>query len=460
MITEQESGNFKEIPEILENRIKMTDTNESIDIYKGDYSLKSDKIAFVLNGEISFHWFPNLGARFSGRVVSGENLFDLFSASNPVFQIIVDELVIGSGAVTDFSIKSSNNETFIKGRLTEQVIIGDKSVAVEKIVFSIPNLLNSHGLPVKITSNGFSISLNRLCLETDSFDIWLDKRMDYDKQERSVREEGGYVIQYNGQLINRKGSLKFEDCKEIFSCLNFFLSFLNGRRTSAMFLQGIYLNEVLWTDYSSYYVDQYRWVNSWQQRNSIAGLNRIWKNFNLMWQDKEDRNFLKSVISWYLEVNGKSEHLQGSIIMAQTALELLYNWWIVENKKLIIGRDSENISASNKIRLILSQLGLDHSVPVALTKLQQFIDSNKDIIDGPDAVVQIRNAIVHSQEDKRKKLSGIDTITKNEALKLCIWYIELALLCILKYDDTYFNRCSNEIYVYECEESVPWKSGI
>ena len=147
---------------------------------------------------------------------------------------------------------------------------------------------------------------------------------------------------------------------------------------------------------------------------------------------------------------------EGSIIMAQTALELLYNWWIIENKKIIIGKDSENINASNKIRLLLSQLNINHTVPIAFSNLQAFIDSEKQIIDAPDATVQIRNAIVHSQEEKRKKLSSIHYKAKYEALQLCLWYIEMTLLKILEYDDKYYNRTSSEFIKSKAIEFVPW----
>jgi hypothetical protein len=114
--------------------------------------------------------------------------------------------------------------------------------------------------------------------------------------------------------------------------------------------------------------------------------------------------------------------------MAQTALELLYNWWIIENKKMILGKDSENINASNKIRLISSQLNISYSVPSSFTLLQKFVDENENINDAPEAIVQIRNAIVHSQQEKRKKLDSIHYKAKYEALQLSIWYIEMTLL--------------------------------
>ena len=143
--------------------------------------------------------------------------------------------------------------------------------------------------------------------------------------------------------------------------------------------------------------------------------------------------------------------------MVQTALELLYNWWIIEQKKLLIGKDSENINASNKIRLLVSQLNLSNTIPDSFDHLKEFVSKNNDIVDAPDAVVQIRNAIVHSQQEKRKKLTSIHHMAIFEALQISVWYVEMTLLCILGYEERYFNRCSGSPYAYQAQEIVPWK---
>ena len=142
--------------------------------------------------------------------------------------------------------------------------------------------------------------------------------------------------------------------------------------------------------------------------------------------------------------------------MAQTALELIYNWWVVEKKQLIIGKDSEMINAASKIRLLLSQIGINSEIPKSFKSLTVFLSEEDSIKDAPDVIVQIRNSIVHSQENKRRKLAKISKDIKYEALQLCVWYIELALLRILDYKGIYFNRCSEATFKVDAEEKVPW----
>jgi len=80
----------------------------------------------------------------------------------------------------------------------------------------------------------------------------------------------------------------------------------------------------------------------------------------------------------------------------------------------------------------------------------------KALNDGVEAFVQIRNAIVHSQEGKRKKLTKISDNTKYQALQLSLWYIELSLLYVLEFKGKYYNRCSGKLWAGDGEEEVPW----
>ncbi len=448
---------YKDYPEIIDSPVEMNEPNSSIKIFEGEYLIKDKINEIKVNGQISYEWYPNSGAHFSGiPLIETSKLFKITNGFNS-FRIIIDGLEFGQGFITNTNFGSFNNDAYIKGILAQQAILGDKSIAIEKLRFSVPNLREFHGLSVKrVTEKNISVSRNRLRLENENFIIILDKCYNYKELYKALEAKGGYIILYGGELTSKKGSILIEDIKDTLHCLDTFLSFLNGRRTSALFIHGVYDNQTIWCDYTNYHTDNFKTVPTWPQRHSVIGLNELWQKFSTIWKDNDDKNFLTTIIHWYVEANGHAGFSEGSIIMAQTALELLYNWWIIENKKLIVGKDSENINASNKIRLLLSQLNISHSVSKSFTYLQSFINESKDIIDAPDAVVQIRNAIVHSQEEKRKKLSAIHYRAKYEALQLCLWYIEMSLLCILDFDDKYFNRCSKELYASKAEEYVPW----
>lgn len=448
----------KNFPDAIPDSIKMAEANSVLIIYEGEYSIKNETEEIKLIGKITFEWFANSGVYFYGNPITDNGELIHASKQNDMYSVIVDGLEFGKGFITKFGF-GNLTETKIKGTISQHAILGDKSVSVEKIRFSIPNLREFHGLPVKrVTEKYISTSMDRLVLEDETYQITIDKCSDFKKRKENLEEKGGYIILYNGELTIKKGTLNHIDTRDLFHCLDTFLTFLNGRRTSALFIQGIFEEQLIWTDYTDYFVDAYKAVQTWPQRHSIANLNELWKHFRTIWNSNpEDKNFLTSLIHWYVEANGHAGFSEGSIILAQTALELVYNWWIVENKKMILGKDSENISASNKIRLLISQLNVPSNIPTAFIELQKFKDTTDNVADAPDSIVYIRNAIVHSQEEKRKKLSSIHYKAKYEALQVYIWYIELTLLCILDYNGEYFNRCSKEVYAIKAEQHVPWK---
>lgn len=450
---------YKNIPDAISDTIIMTEANSVIVIYEGPYSIKKESWEIKLDGKITYEWLANSGVYFYGNPIT--DTVELFDKIHKIetFSVFVDGLELGRGLITKFEI-GNLTETKIRGRISQDAIFGDKSVSVQKIRFSIPNLREFYGLTVKReTDKNISTSADRLILEDDVFKITIDKCADFTERKRKLKESGGYIILYNGELTSKKGSLTHADIRDVHHCLSVFLTFLNGRRTSALFIQGVFEERIIWTDYTDYFVDPYKAVWSWPQKSSAVNFNELWRAFRLVWNNNsEDKNFLVSLIHWYVEANGYAGHSEGSIILAQTALELVYNWWIVERRQMILGKDSENISASNKIRLLVSQLNITRSIPDVFTELQKFKDTTDNVADAPDAIVYIRNAIVHSQEDKRKKLSAIHDEALYEALQVYIWYIELSLLCILEYSGDYSNRCSNEEYVSKTEQPMPWKS--
>jgi hypothetical protein len=444
---------MKDIDDILDSPIQMVEANQPIIIFEGEFIIKDETRELKIIGKIQYNWVPDTGVIFYGKVIE-KSITEIKDISSIEYvDVIANGTNIGKGIISNFNI---SNEIEIKGVFQFQVITGDKTIAVDKLKFCIPNFRNFLGLPVKkITKTNHGSYRNRIILDNEKYTIIIDKCLNSKNLYDSVTNNGGFIILYSGELKVKKGALTFENSKEVIQCLNQFLCFLNGKRISALFIHGMYQDETIWCDYSNYYVDSYDTLPSWTISRSIENLNELWKVFSNKWNNKNDSDVLNTAIHWYLEANKNSGFVEGSIIMAQTALELLYNWYIVENKKLLLGKDSENINAANKIRLLISQLSIDYTVPKKHTALQSFLKSEK-LLDAPEAVVQIRNAIVHSQEEKRTKLNKIDDNAKYEALQLCIWYIEMSLLKILDFKGIYSNRVSqNNSSNGKCE-NVPW----
>lgn len=176
MTKEEQFAEYKNLPEIIESSIGMAEANASIKIYEGEYLLETDTEKINVNGMITFDWAVDSVSHFSEKAVLKPNQYTAFSISHDIYKIVVDGLEFGNGFITYSNLENNFEASFIRGTMSEQAVFGDKSIAVEKIIFSIPNLRNLHGLPVKkITSKNFSMSMSRFRLENDNYIISIDK---------------------------------------------------------------------------------------------------------------------------------------------------------------------------------------------------------------------------------------------------------------------------------------------
>lgn len=444
-------------PDSTPFEVRMDDVNEIIQIFDGIFQLKQNDKSITVVGQMFFDWFPSPGVKFQGEVQPEiKNVITFDSVDK--YDVLVNGLLVGECYLSQTSI---SDKIHLEGRLQSSVVFGDKAINVTHVSFAVPNLRYFRGLPIKQSDQGkgTKLSTGRMLFENGEFLILLDKRFEFEALNRSLSARGGFLCLYSGMITSRNSVIQFSDLRKCLRSLHFFLTFLNGRRCSPLFLKGSFEGEVKWSDYSAYSVDQYKSVVSWPCKHSIDGLDRLWVNWSQVYKNEASREVLTSAIHWYVEANSNSGYVEGSIIMTQAALELMYNWVIVEKLKLIIWDDAEKISAANKIRLLLGQMSLRTEVPTSLKNLFDFFKSSNDIIDGPDCFVKIRNAIVHSHEEKRKRLSTMSTMTRYEALQLGLWYLELAILYSLGFDGRYVNRCFMPEWTGQGEEDVPWKQG-
>jgi len=443
---------FDGVPESIKPTIILENANQSIEIYKGDFIIKQVNNILNVKGEIRFSWFPYSCVVFTGSVTNQEflNIDQLKEVT-----IIINGLTFGIGYVNKRVVNNSEKIYNLRGRC-QSATFGDKSLQVNEINFSIPNLRELFGSLIKThLENGTQGTNGRIYFEDDKFIIAIDKINDFKKYEDELKSNGGFIVLYGGKISKKKGAISFEEFKQIHFGLSNFLFFINGRRTAPIFSKGIHDGETLWTDYSAFNVDQYKNVSSWTEFQWFDDISYIWQNYLTLWKNQNDKDFLNTVIHWYVEANSNAAYVEGSIILAQTALELIYNWLIIERKKLIIGNDAENISASNKIRLILSELRIDSTIPSQYIELTNFSQqANAEYIDAPEVLTKVRNALIHGQEKKRRDLMNMDTQAKYQALQVALWYIELAILKILKYEGRYWNRAMQQ------NDIVPWKEAI
>src|SRR5699024_10854313 len=161
------------------------------------------------------------------------------------------------------------------------------------------------------------------------------------------------------------------------------LSFVNGRRTAPLFLEGFKNGENVFTAFRIPKIDAYNDVLSWLPRAIFGELNNPWNVFYNLWTKNEDtQDALFTIVHWYVEANKNSGFYQGELIMATTALELIFNWWMISVKGKFGEKDE--ISLSGKIRELLKEINHETAVPETFESLHEFSrNADGESKDGP-----------------------------------------------------------------------------
>jgi len=427
-----------DFPKILIPVYKMDIPNEIIILQEGDYIIKWKDRTFISKGFLFFQWIPRLSVRFKGK------LGDDFSYS--WWSLLEDDIGIEI-SLPQYNFYSKGiiyklrefEDFNIVCQLPPEIILGDTSKVTDMVRFEISNLKGIYGSPVRTENSGHR---SRLTFTNSESEIIIDKSPDFIKLKTKLVEVGGYHLLYTGQLkLHNNKKLTYQKSQDILDSFSYYLLFINGRRCFPLFPTGYNNDQKEWALYSPAFNDPYKGVISWASDEPNNGIEIMWNNFSEIWENIDDRDSLKTILHWYTESNSNSAFIEGSIVLLQNALELLFHWVIVEKFKYVNQNEAESLSATSKINFLLSHFSIRNEIPSDFDALIKYAKQN-NIVNGPESFTRIRNHIVHPSSKKRKALKEIETNAKIEALHLGIWYVEMILLKLFEFKGNYINRCS------------------
>jgi hypothetical protein len=137
-------------------------------------------------------------------------------------------------------------------------------------------------------------------------------------------------------------------------------------------------------------------------------------------------------IHWYIEANNQAAGIEGSIVLTQTALELLASTVLVEQKNGINSEVHAKRPAGNRLRLLMNWAGIPTAIPAELTDLTALAERN-NWIDGAHALVEIRNSIIHPTKENRERFNQHSPVARFDGWRLGLWMVELVLLRLFGY---------------------------
>lgn len=268
-----------------------------------------------------------------------------------------------------------------------------------------------------------------------------------------LNEKGGYGVTHHGTLKRSDGeTFSIEDADNAMDCLRQFLSFARGVHCAPVLPVGFNSDgEVVWKQWGSPPVEPWGWTPSWFDTHCSETLAEVFPGFwnCLNGSDYDYVTRTRIALDWYLRSNRNNGDMAGGVILSQAGLERLAD------------AHSFKGAAAKCIRKLVNTYSIPSELPDGLDTLNEVLcavrknaDKNGDkdkIFDGPEALVAVRNDLMHP----KPYLAGISLSADCEAWNLGQWYLEMILLSMFDFKGKYANRLI-EGRVEGQLDTVPW----
>ena len=329
-----------------------------------------------------------------------------------------------------------------------------QALATEKLRFEVANFHPFIGASIRYESEGgIRIGAHRLKFDGADWELTIDGLQDY--YERTRQADGRLEIGHTGEIQRSDGgTLDPDEIDQVLSALFFFLSFARGIWCAPIFPRGEVAGGTAWERYASWRTSPWKQVSSWFPRNDAEDACALWAGYTKRWNDPNWQYPLQIAIHWYIEANGNAGAIEGSIVLTQTALELLSWAVVVEDEKKFSSINFDRLSAADKIRNLLASLSIPEAIPKELESLQKTA-VELSVPAGPEVLVALRNSIIHPKKSKRDMLAQTRHEARWEALQFGLWCIEMCILRLCGYEGVYYNRLKSG-YPLDVREKVPW----
>lgn len=436
-----------------------SEVNEAVCLYEGRLDLVDDDQCMSGTGKIQLEWLPVPQVRF------WMDAPDWSPKPGPVgFPRGSLKMADGRSVIAHVSsIRLSGGENATVPKLSGVVESSEPAggCPITSVIFHLPNFRSFIGSNTRDES-GRRCQAARVSMKSGDWEVTLDelapaggaKRENFGKQ---IEAAGGFGITHVGKL-ERSGGGTFcaADAKQLEAALFRFFSFCHGSWTGPFLAVGFDAGgERVWEEWREWKTERWRRVGSWFNTLSCTGLVGAFPGFIERLNDETWKEPVELAINWYVESNMCAGGVEGGTIMVQAAFELLAWTLLVEDRKVLSEDGFQKIPASDKLRLLLSACGIPLLIPASMDELSK-VASEFNWQDGPQAITEVRNALVHASPKKRKKVLGGDAGVRHEAWWLGLWYLELVLLWLTGFREQYSNRLIRNGWKGQEVELVPW----
>jgi hypothetical protein len=425
--------------------------NQNIKLYEGSLEIVTDSGTWPGSGEIQLKWLPEPAIRLDCQYTALDMLnqekaqLKIPNGSRP-FDVTPTSTGIGCKGPDSFATLSGIPKDLMWGT------IGN----MHSLLFHVPNFAYFKGAQVQDPEN--AVREARANVSTEGWNIVIDSLADFSFQKFiDLGDSSGNAITHVGTIKKVDGSsFTVVNVQEVLEALFFWLSFCRGNWVAPILSVGFdEKGKEVWKDWKQW---NFRWcshVGMWMNRQNSDFLEKTLPGYWDRYKDSLWGDAIKLALAWYLESNRRASGMEASIILGQTALELLGWTTLVEDNKSISNQGFMDLPAADKIRLLLVNNYVPLGIPVHLVELGKAAKAY-NWADGPECLVGVRNALVHPQLKNRKKIQSISASALYEVWNLGLWYLDLIFLRLFGYTAVYSNRLKRQCTYDETLEGVPW----
>ncbi|WMT58459.1 hypothetical protein [Truepera radiovictrix] len=420
--------------------------NEPIMLYQDEMTLRErNGYEITSKGTLSAFWFPTPGVRFKLKA-DPKNPASWFIVRDPLCRLDVPGLNL---SVDVFLTRMTPG--IAEGLLNSPTVLGPDS-DLAYLQLHIVNFVDYHGEAIAVTDT--RVHTAQLTMENSGWHLTIQLVKDGRKRIERLKKEYGYAITHVAKLECRHGrALTTDEAIEATHNLNRLFSFIKGADVASVLTVGFDTSDrKVWEYWNPLFLgDNAKYPErNWFPHDQPTGLDRLFSGYMDLQADEAWSEVIDSAITWYVK-SSCATSVEVAILFAQMGLELLSWASFVEVDQKISANGFEKLPNADRMTLLLSTLLIPTAIPDQLKALQAFARS-KNMSSGAEVIAHLRNNIVHP--NLRAKIRVLPSEAQIEAVKLCLWYLELSLLKLCGYHGTYNNRLDTSNR-HMCQP-VPW----
>jgi hypothetical protein len=259
--------------------------------------------------------------------------------------------------------------------------------------------------------------------------------------------QSGTLYDPNGQLFSSDMAVA------ALSTIHEVLSFAAGRWIGMTLVDGLDpAGKRAWFRLGTTRMSEPTYAPNWFDPDHPEWLTNLCDGLLQLQADEQAADVMQSALYWYSRSNTRGGGIDGALILTQCALELL-SWFVIVRRKRALSESGygQLSNAAERLRLMLTLLGIPASLPRTLPKICALKEDWDDV---PDAVVEARNYLVHPTQSRSGKRRQKKDLPWHELWVAGQWILELVILRLLGYQGNYQNR--TRMCEFQRNEKVPW----